>query len=157
MEHLSIERARLADRDAIIRLLAAQMSEHRMQTGHQGLHRVVDQLLAGEQYGFILVGRLRREVVAVAYVAIIFSVEHGARVGWLEELYVTPEEREAGVGSAMLNRVIKLAHQQGLAALDLEVEAEHRRAESLYARFGFRQLPRSRWVKDRLAGKDPAT
>jgi GNAT superfamily N-acetyltransferase len=150
MKDLLIEEARLADREAVVSLLAGQITEHRMTTGEENLGRVVDQVLGNEQRGYILVARLGYEIVGVAYVAIILSVEHGAQVGWLEELYVRPQERGKGIGSALLNGVINTAQKRGLGALDLEVDSEHQRVESLYVRFGFRQLPRSRWVKDRL-------
>lgn len=91
---------------------------------------------------------MHSEIVAVAYVVTILSVEHGGRTGWLEELYVTPNQRQRGIGSALLKGVIKLVRELGLVALDLEVDADHQRAESLYARFGFRRLPRSRWVRE---------
>ena len=157
MEHLSIDRAQPADRDAVVSLLAAQVSEHRMRTEKEKLSRLVDQILADQHCGFLLIAKVYREIVAVAYVATIFSVEHSARVGWLEELYVMPERRDAGVGSALLKSVIQTAKKTGLAALDLEVDVEHQRAESLYPRFGFRRLPRSRWVKDGLAVEDLET
>jgi len=150
MENLSIEQAGPADRDAVAALLAAQMSEHRIGTEHEKLLRMVDQIMADECYGFLLVAKLNHEIAAVAYVATILSIEHGARVGWLEELYVSPEHRQAGMGSALLERVLHLARLRDLAAIDLEVDADHQRAESLYERFGFRRLPRSRWVKEDL-------
>lgn len=112
-----------------------------------------DQILADERYGFLLVAKVRDETVAVGYVSTILSIEHGARVGWLEELYVWPEYREAGIGGALLNSAIRLAQKRSLSALDLEVDVEHRRAESLYRRFGFRRLPRSRWTLRRLSGR----
>ena len=150
MEHLFIDRARPADQDAVVALLAAQMAEHRVQSETEKLLQVFHRILADEDYGFVLVARLHSEIVAVAYVATILSVEHGGRTGWLEELYVTPRQRKRGIGSALLNRIITLARELGLVALDLEVDADHQRAESLYARFGFRRLPRSRWVRERF-------
>ena len=150
---LSVALAQPADREAVVSLLAAQMSEHRTRSQSTRLSRMYDQILADDCYGFLLVAKAPAEIVAVAFVATILSIEHGGRVGWLEELYVRPEHRQAGIGSALLTRAIKLAREKGLSALDLEVDIEHRRAESLYQRFGFRRLPRSRWVKSSLAGR----
>jgi GNAT superfamily N-acetyltransferase len=148
MEPLSIDRARPSDQDAVVALLAAQMAEHRVRSETEKLSQVFRRILADEQSGFVLVARLHSEIVAVAYVATILSVEHGGRAGWLEELYVTPKQRKRGIGSALVNSVIKLVSELGLVALDLEVDADHQRAESLYARLGFRRLPRSRWVRE---------
>jgi len=148
MENLSIDRARPTDQDAVVALLAAQMAEHRVRSETEKLLQVFHRILGDERSGFVLVARLHSEIVAVVYVATILSVEHGGRTGWLEELYVTPRQRKRGIGSALLNSVIKLACELGLVALDLEVDADHQPAESLYARFGFRRLPRSRWVRE---------
>jgi GNAT superfamily N-acetyltransferase len=94
-----------------------------------------------------LIARGRGNIVGVAYVAIILSAEHCGKAGWLEELYVMPEYRSQGVGSALLTAVLERARELGIVAIDLEVDVAHRRAESLYRRFGFRPLDRSRWVR----------
>jgi GNAT superfamily N-acetyltransferase len=153
LKDISIVPAQPADREPVVALLAAQMAEHRTRSQNAKLSRMYEQILADERYGFLLVGKAGCEIVGVAYVATILSIEHGARVGWLEELYVRPEHRDIGIGSSLLTSTIKLAHKMGLSALDLEVDVEHRRVESLYQRFGFRRLPRSRWVKSRLTGR----
>ncbi|MBI4662127.1 MAG: GNAT family N-acetyltransferase [Verrucomicrobia bacterium] len=148
MKRVSISAVQPADQAAVVELLVAQMREHGVRRTTDELSRIVAQVLADEQYGFFLQARMEERIVGVAYVAMILSVEHGARVGWLEELYVAPEQRAQGIGSALLGAVWQRAREFQLAALDLEVDIEHRRAESLYVRFGFRRLPRSRWVKE---------
>jgi GNAT superfamily N-acetyltransferase len=75
-------------------------------------------------------------------------LEHGGLGGWLEELYVVPEFRGAGLGSQLLEATIQECAQRGCQALDLEVESDHERVETLYQRFGFTPLPtRRRWVR----------
>jgi GNAT superfamily N-acetyltransferase len=152
MERLSITRLQVTDRDTVVGLLVAQMREHRFPSKSDRLSQVVARVLSDEQHGFFLVARVDSDVIGVAYVATILSVEHGGPVGWLEELYISPEHREQGAGSALLSGVMERARELGLVAIDLEVDVEHQRAESLYARFGFRNLPRSRWVR-KLAPK----
>ena len=65
----------------------------------------------------------------------------------MDELYVKPEHRNKGVGSKLIDLVIKDVSKDGCLAIDLEVEEDHSRAEQLYTRKGFEKLPRSRWVK----------
>jgi ribosomal protein S18 acetylase RimI-like enzyme len=151
-----IDSARDADRDAIVRLLAAQVTEHRIQPNPEALERLVTQVLEEEQQGFLTVARAGNELVGVAYVAIILSMEHGGRAGWLEELYVMPEYREQGIGTRLLSAVLSRGRELDLVALELEVDIEHQRAEALYARQGFRRLPRSRWVNEIRSGAGPA-
>ncbi len=147
MQQLSVTRLEPADQDTVVGLLVAQTREHRIQVESESLSQVVARVLSDEQYGFLLVARVDRDIVGVAYVATILSVEHGGLVGWVEELYVSPAYRGQGVGRTLLNGVLEQAQELGLVALDLEVDVEHERAASLYARFGFRKLMRSRWVR----------
>ena len=139
--------ARATDAGAIADLLVAQMLEHRVRSNRATLKRLVRQFLHNQRRGFALVARLENEVIGVAYVPIIISMEHGGPLGWLEELYVTPSRRGRGVGTLLVKAVIRHARRLHLTALDLEVDVEHKRAEKLYARHGFRRLARSRWVK----------
>jgi len=148
MQQLYVQLAQARDQDALVDLLIAQMKEHRISQDSESLSRVVAQVLSDERYGFLLVARAAGEIIGVAYVSRILSVEHGGPVGWLEELYVSPMHRNQGVGETLLVGVLEQARKIGLVALDLEVDVEHERAESMYARFGFRRLPRSRWVRE---------
>jgi len=133
------------DREAIVDQLIAQMQEHRVESRRENLREVVAGVMADRRQGFILVAKEAGRVTGVAYVAVILSIEHGGRAGWLEELYVTPECRGQGIGTALLQAAIEHAGKIGLHGIDLEVDVEHQRAESLYRRFGFHGLPRGRW------------
>jgi GNAT superfamily N-acetyltransferase len=104
-------------------------------------------VVSNDAHGFVLIAREHTQIVGVAYLAIILSAEHCGKVGWLEELYVMPKYRSKGIGSALLTSVIERARGLGVVAIDLEVDATHRRAESFYRRFGFGPLDRSRWVR----------
>jgi RimJ/RimL family protein N-acetyltransferase len=85
--------------------------------------------------------------------AYTWTFEHGGRVAWLDELYVVPERRSRGIGRAMVARALAAAREAGCRAVDLEVDADHERAEHLYARHGFRRLARTRWVIDLGQGR----
>jgi GNAT superfamily N-acetyltransferase len=86
-------------------------------------------------------------VVGVAAVTFTRGLEHGGRSAWLEELYVEPSMRSGGIGTALIQAAFDVALAGGAVAMDLEVDAEHERAARLYARVGFRTLPRTRWVR----------
>jgi GNAT superfamily N-acetyltransferase len=63
-------------------------------------------------------------------------------------LYVTPSLRSMGIGTALVTAILERARKMDIVAIDLEIDAGHSRAESLYRRFGFRRLDRSRWVRE---------
>ena len=98
--------------------------------------------------GFILLARDDRRIVGIAYVATILSAEHCGLVAWLEELYVTSSLRSRGIGTALVTAVLERARETDIVAIDLEIDAGHSRAGSLYQRLGFRPLERSRWVRE---------
>ena len=83
--------------------------------------------------------------VGLAALSYTWTLEHGGLVAWLDELYVVPERRCTQLGTALLDASRDVALGAGCAALELEVDSEHRRAESLYRRAGFVPLARSRW------------
>jgi GNAT superfamily N-acetyltransferase len=146
-EPLVLERATLADLDSIRRLLLSQFDEHEIDIAKTALKRAISKALEDERLGIFVVARREGELVGLAAVSFAWTLEHGGKTAWLDELYVRPEHRMHGVGTALLREVMSQVRILGCAALELEVDRDHRRAEGLYEREGFRPLARSRWVK----------
>lgn len=128
-------------------LIECQFAEHRIPIDRRAIDAAIGKVLGSSRVGFILVARRRDLAAGVAYVAFTWSLEHGGRSAWLEELYVIPEMRGQGVGGALLEAALARAREEGCAAVDLEVDRDHACAEHLYRRAGFAPLPRTRWVK----------
>ncbi|HEX8281246.1 MAG TPA: GNAT family N-acetyltransferase [Chthoniobacterales bacterium] len=144
---VSITAARAEDREAIVALLRAQLLEHEIDTPEHALREVVNAVVDDPRHGFILLAQQDERTAGIAYVAAHLSAEHGGMIGWLEELYVRPESRGSGVGSALLKEVASRAQQLGWNALELEVVAGHERVVPLYERCGFALLPRTRFTR----------
>jgi GNAT superfamily N-acetyltransferase len=163
---MRIEIAEVTDESTVVALLAEQFREHRIELGQKLLSDAVSSLIADPTRGFVLlardpepgsgrnetVGRKaggsgRNETVGVAVLAYTWTLEHGGKVAWLDELFVVPEHRGRGLGRALLLRALELARDAGCRAVDLEVDADHARAERLYQREGFRALARRRWTR----------
>jgi len=144
---VSVEQMTIKDCNECATILLRQLAEHGSESVKENLVTVLKDVVSDPARGFLLFARENRHIIGVAYLAIILSAEHCGKVGWLEELYVMPEFRSKGIGAALLTAVLERARELGIVAIDLEVDAAHRRAEALYRRFGFRPLDRSRWVK----------
>jgi GNAT superfamily N-acetyltransferase len=144
--------AAVADRDRVVELLALQLAEHSLQPPRDALEAAVDRLVREPSLGFVLVADAGGALVGLAAVSWVFSLEHGGRAAWLEELYVLPERRGAGVGTALLAAACADAGAGGARAIDLEIEAGHERAASLYERHGFVAHARRRWFRPLAAG-----
>lgn len=132
--------------DAAIDLFQVQLEEHHIETKSEQLRRVIEKIISNERHGFILAATTDSgKLIGVAYGGAYLGLEHGGESGWLEELYVLPEYRQNGLGTRLVNEVIRLARARGWQALDLEIEADHQRVVSLYSRHGFRLQNRSRY------------
>lgn len=152
MQGISIALATSGDCSKCAQLLVEQLSEHGVDTSAERLEQVLENVVTDRARGFLLTAQGNGQIVGVAYVATIRSAEHCGLVAWLEELYVTPDHRCRGIGTALMTAVLERAREAGIVAVDLEIDAGHGRAAALYRRFGFRPLERSRWVKDLRTG-----
>jgi len=148
VETFSIASATVSDCSESARLLVRQLAEHSVNASAEQLSWVLEKIVADAARGFVLLAREKGRIVGIAYVATILSAEHCGRVAWLEELYVMPSHRSRGIGTALIAAMIERARKAGIVAIDLEIDASHSRAESLYRRLGFRPLNRSRWVRE---------
>jgi GNAT superfamily N-acetyltransferase len=143
---MRIAEAQRSDRNAVVALLAEQFREHRIDLDDQRLAEAVEGLFAEASRGTILLA-CDPEPVGVAVLAFTWTLEHGGLVAWLDELFVVPHHRDRGIGRALLQRALEVARERGCRAVDLEVDADHARAERLYQREGFALLSRTRWAR----------
>jgi ribosomal protein S18 acetylase RimI-like enzyme len=134
--------------DAVVGLLEAQLREHEITRSRDDLRAVAQTVIADRRHGFMLVARAPDgSPIGAAYASSLLSLEHGGPSGWIEELYVLPQWRGRGIGSRLIAEVVAHARESGWRALDLEVEASHQRAISLYARHQFQPHSRSRFYR----------
>ena len=78
------------------------------------------------------------DVVGYAMLAKSFSTEFGKPCIWIEDLYMLPEHRGLGLGSAFFSFIEKKYPD---AIFRLEVEEENERAVHVYRKNGFGVLP----------------
>jgi ribosomal protein S18 acetylase RimI-like enzyme len=142
-----IENAQPVDLEPVLGLMQRQFQEHAIRVPEERLRIAVAAMLENPELGFFLVARQQSDVIGMACVSFCWTLEHGGKSAWLDELYVLPAYRGAGLGGALLQNALSKARVSGCAAVDLEVDIEHRQAENLYHSIGFDPLPRSRWVK----------
>jgi GNAT superfamily N-acetyltransferase len=144
---LRIETARNADLAPIVQLLRTQLAEHDIALTEQSLQRATRGLIEDHTRGRILTARVDGELVGVAVISFLWTLEHGGPAAWLDEVYVAPARRGGGIGRQLVEAAMQVARDNGCIALDLEVDAGHEVAERLYERLGFRRHRRVRWVR----------
>ena len=142
----AIRAAIAEDAPRLVELLSRQMAEHHLRTTPEALARAVAAALSNPGVGSFLVAVVGGETIGVAYIAFLHSIEHAGAIALLEELYVLPEHRGRGAGSALLRSAVEQFSVAPGRPMELEVDASHREAESFYQRHGFTIRQRSRWI-----------
>jgi GNAT superfamily N-acetyltransferase len=147
MSTLRIDVAGTGDLAELVRLLGAQLAEHDIPATDAGMERAVRGMLEDPRRGTLFLARQEAQrAVGMACLSYTWTLELGGLSAWLDELYVEPALRGAGVGRALLTAAITHARSVGAAAVDLEVVEGHERAARLYEREGFTRRFRTRWA-----------
>jgi len=126
-------------------LLEAQYREHEIKMGGARLRRALRLLLP--RAGAVLLASDGKVAAGAAVLSYAVALEHGGRVAWLDELYVTPQRRGQGLGRALLQAAFFCARKSGCRTMELEVVRGHDRAARLYLRESFHRLPRTRFSR----------
>ena len=106
--------------------------------------RAFDELMRSDAYLVCYVMELAGQAVGYALLTKTYSREAGGLNVWVDELYLRPGYRGLGAGSAFF-AFLEQAHPA--ARYRLETEPENERAQSLYRRMGYRDLPYLQMVK----------
>jgi GNAT superfamily N-acetyltransferase len=80
-------------------------------------------------------GRLGGYLLAV----FMFSLEHGGLMAEIDEVFVSPELRSAGVGSRLVSCAERDLAGRGMVRLQLQLGVGNARARLFYERHGFRR------------------
>ena len=94
-------------------------------------------------YGFEVEGAL----AGYGMVTRSYSTERGGICVWIEDIYIKPQYRGMGIGSAFLAFVEE--SNPGAVRLRLEAEPENEMAMHVYRKAGFRVLAYTQLVKER--------
>lgn len=97
-----------------------------------------------------IVGSLDGKPVGFALVYPTYSTFAGKPGLWLEDLFVLPEARGAGVGNALLARLAAMAVERGCVSLQWEVLDWNEPAIGFYKSLGAEPL--DEWTTFKLAG-----
>lgn len=140
---MQIEIARAADipaLSALLTLLFSQEAEFRPDEAAQ--QRGLAAIIAEPSIGQILLARDDSGAV-IGMVSLLLSISTalGARVALLEDMVVSPQARNSGLGSQLLQAAIVQARQLGCRRITLLTDLDNLAAQRFYARHGFSGSP----------------
>jgi GNAT superfamily N-acetyltransferase len=94
-------------------------------------------LLAGPERGACWVAEADGRLCGYLLAVFMFSLEHGGLMAEIDELFVSPDMRSAGVGALMIARAERDLAGRGLMRLQLQLGIDNHRARRFYERHGF--------------------
>ena len=106
------------------------------------IRAVVDRLLKDPRTDVLLAGD---PPCGIAQLRFRLSVWTGTDDAWLEDLYVEPERRGAGVGRELMAASLERASERGCARVQLDVNERNEAALGLYRELGFESGSPRRW------------
>jgi GNAT superfamily N-acetyltransferase len=128
-------RATPHDADSLAEMLHAFKTEFETETpGVEVLTERLRTLLAGPSTFAVLGGD---PAAGVALVTLHPNVWSDGPVALLDEMYVEPEQRGGGVGSAILHLMVEICEELGVAAIEINVDESDAGAMRFYERHGF--------------------
>lgn len=140
---MQIEIATPADIPALSALLSVLFSqEAEFRPDEAAQQRGLAAIIADPAIGQILLARdASGAVVGMASLLFSISTALGARVALLEDMVVSPQARNNGLGSELLQAAIVQARSLGCRRITLLTDLDNLAAQRFYARHGFSGSP----------------
>lgn len=94
-------------------------------------------LLADPRLGRVWLIQQGSDVVGHVVVTFVFAMEYGGVTAVVDDFYVRPASRGAGLGTSALAEVRRVCAELGMRAMRVEVGGDNAVAQSVYRRVGF--------------------
>jgi ribosomal protein S18 acetylase RimI-like enzyme len=144
-----VRRARHADRERLLPLMAAFNRGERIPFHREAVSSGLRRLLRDRKLGVVVVAESRdgRGLDGYAIGTFGYDLEFAGPDAFLTELFVRPARRQAGLGGGLLAAVTSALRDGGARAITLLVWPENTSARNLYARAGFEEISRIPMVR----------
>jgi GNAT superfamily N-acetyltransferase len=101
------------------------------------IETLLAELLAEPERGACWVADTDGRLCGYLLTVFMFSLEHGGLMAEIDELFVSPEMRSAGVGALMVATAERDLVGRGLVRLQLQLGVDNERARRFHERRGF--------------------
>jgi GNAT superfamily N-acetyltransferase len=133
---LSARRGTEADADVVVQLARAFHEEDGHPLSHEGTAALLHMLVPDFRDGQVLLVSVDGAICGYGVLAYGYSIEHGGRDTFIDDIYILPGYRSRGFGAAFVEILEQHAREAGCRAIHLEVMPGNR-AENWYRRRGY--------------------
>ena len=135
---MKIEIATTSDIPKLCTLLDYLFSQEvEFKPNHKIQSRGLEKILNNNNIGNIFVAKKNKKIVGMVILLYTISTALGERVALLEDMVVSPEERNLGIGSMLLDHVVKYATEKKCKRITLLTDKMNIRAQKFYKQHKF--------------------
>jgi ribosomal protein S18 acetylase RimI-like enzyme len=134
LSNLKIRRA--DERDISVLLILAEEFMSEVEASREKRMKILRKALRSPDYELVVV-ELDGETVGFIDQWIIHDFAHGAKLSYIQNLYITSKHRRKGVGSRLLEEIIRSAENKGVLEIHVVTEFENKPSIRLYRKHGF--------------------
>jgi GNAT superfamily N-acetyltransferase len=148
---VTISRATTADLPELLQLMRSYCDFYEVAPSDEDLLALSQALIDDpEREGVQLIAREDGEALGFATIYWSWATTIAARIGVMNDLFVTPSARGSGAADALIRACVDECRQHGAAELTWQTARDNSRAQRVYDRIGAR---RSEWVDYSLSAE----
>jgi GNAT superfamily N-acetyltransferase len=133
---IEIRDARPEEAEELLPLMRAYCEFYEASPSDEGLLEMARVLIADPEQGHLFIARNNGVAVGFATVDWKWSSLKGARIGYLEDIFVAPEARGRGIADALIEVCADRCRQRGMPAMEWLTAPDNQRAQAVYDRTG---------------------
>jgi GNAT superfamily N-acetyltransferase len=133
---VEIRDARLEEAEELLPLMRAYCDFYEASPPDEGLVEMARTVIADPEQGVMLIARDGADAVGFAFLAWKWSSLNGARIGYLEDLFVSPDARGRGIADSLIETCAERCRERGAPAMEWLTATDNRRAQAVYERTG---------------------
>ena len=111
--------------------------EVEFKSDHETQSRGLEKILNNNNTGNIFVAKKNEKIIGMVILLYTVSTALGERVALLEDMVVSPNEQELGIGSKLLDHAVKYATEKGCKRITLLTDKMNIRAQKFYKQHKF--------------------
>jgi ribosomal protein S18 acetylase RimI-like enzyme len=135
-EGVEVRPAREDELDELLPLMRAYCDFYESLPTDEGLLTMMRTLIAEPSQGAVFVARDGGRAVGFATLDWKWSSLKGARIGYLEDLFVDPDTRGRGIAEALIEICAVRCRELGMPAMEWSTAPDNHRAQKVYNRTG---------------------
>ena len=135
------------DVPTLVQLMAEFYAESGYEADHEQSGQVFTQLIGDPSLGRVWLIEHDDRPAGYLVLTLGFSMEYGGRDAFIDDLFLRPDARGRGLGTAALEAALAACRELDVRAVHLEVDPQNTEAHALYKKMGLSSTRRQLWSR----------